>query len=49
MKLTSALAGVALLGGIALSGTAASAMSIATPGLTSQASNVPQADYVCNP
>jgi hypothetical protein len=49
MKLTSALAGLAILGGIALSGTAASAMPIATPGLASPTSNVQQADYVCNP
>lgn len=49
MKLTSALAGLAMFGGIALSGAAASAMPIATPALAAQAANVQQADYACNP
>ena len=48
MKLVSALVGVALLGGVALSTGAASAMPATIPGQASQASNVEQADYVCN-
>jgi hypothetical protein len=49
MKLVSALVGIAALGGVALSGAAASAMPITVPGQAPQASNVMQADYVCNP
>ena len=49
MKLTSALAGLAMFGGVALSGAAASAMPIATHAPAAQAANVQQADYVCNP
>jgi hypothetical protein len=45
MKLTSALVGLAALGGVALSAGAASAMPIGVP---AQASNVEQAAYVCN-
>ena len=48
MKLVSALVGVALLGGVALSTGAASAMPATIPGQASQASNVEQADYACN-
>src|ERR1700733_14746879 len=48
MKLVSALVGVAVLGGVALSTGAASAMPATIPGQASQASNVEQADYVCN-
>jgi len=48
MKLVSALVGVALLGGVALSTGAASAMPATIPGQASQASNVRQANYVCN-
>jgi hypothetical protein len=47
MKLVSALAGLAALGAVALSGTAASAMPVAIPP-ASRASNVEQAAYVCN-
>jgi hypothetical protein len=46
LKLTSALVGLAALGGVALSAGAASAMPIAVP---AQASNIEQAAYVCNP
>jgi hypothetical protein len=49
MKLASALVGIAALGGVALSGATASAMPITIPSQASQASNVIQADYVCNP
>src|ERR1700709_2736160 len=48
MKLVSALVGAALVGGVALSTGAASAMPATIPGQASQASNVEQADYVCN-
>jgi hypothetical protein len=48
MKLVSALVGVALLGGVALSTGAASAMPATIPGQASQASNVEQANYACN-
>jgi hypothetical protein len=48
MKLVSALVGLAILGGVALSTGAASAMPATIPGQASQASNVEQADYVCN-
>jgi hypothetical protein len=48
MKLISALAGIAALGGIALLTAPASAMPVTIPGQASQASNVEQADYVCN-
>jgi hypothetical protein len=48
MKLVSALVGVAILGGVALSTGAASAMPATIPGQASQASNVEQAAYVCN-
>jgi hypothetical protein len=45
MKLTSALVGLAALGGVALSAGAAAAMPIGVP---ARASNVEQAAYVCN-
>jgi len=45
MKLVSTLAGLVALGGVALSSVTASAMPAAIPG---QASNVLQANYVCN-
>jgi hypothetical protein len=48
MKLVSALAGLAVLGVVALSGVAASAMPVTIPGQASQASNVQQSAYVCN-
>jgi hypothetical protein len=48
MKLVSALAGLAALGGVALSTGAASAMPYTIPGQASQASNIVQAAYVCN-
>jgi hypothetical protein len=48
MKLVSALVGLAALGSIALTTAAASAMPVTIPGQASQASNVEQADYVCN-
>jgi hypothetical protein len=54
MKLVSALVGLAALGGVALSTASASAMPVTVPGQAahaseaSQASNVIQADYVCN-
>jgi hypothetical protein len=46
LKLTSALVGLAALGGVALPAGTASAMPIAVP---AQASNIEQAAYVCNP
>jgi hypothetical protein len=46
LKLTSALVGLAALGGVALSAGTASAMPIGVP---AQASNIEQAAYVCNP
>ena len=48
MKLIPALVGLAALGGVALSTATASAMPVAIPGQTQQASNVQQAAYVCN-
>jgi hypothetical protein len=48
MKHISALAGFAALGGVALATVPASAMPVTIPGQASQASNVEQADYVCN-
>jgi hypothetical protein len=48
MKLVSALVGLAALGAVALSNSAASAMPVAIPGYAPQASNVQQAAYVCN-
>jgi hypothetical protein len=48
MKLVSALVGLAALGAVALSTTAASAMPVTIPGQASQASNVQQSNYVCN-
>lgn len=48
MKLVSALVGLAILGGVALTTGAASAMPYTIPGQASQASNVEQADYACN-
>ena len=48
MKLVSALVGLAALGGVALSTASASAMPAAVPGQAAHASNVIQADYVCN-
>jgi hypothetical protein len=48
MKLVSALVGLAALGGVALSSVSASAMPVTIPGQAPQASNVEQADYVCN-
>jgi hypothetical protein len=48
MKFVSALAGLAALGGVALTTAAASAMPYSIPGHASQASNIVQAAYVCN-
>jgi hypothetical protein len=48
MKLVSAIVGLAALGGVALSTASASAMPVTVPGQASQASNIIQADYVCN-
>jgi hypothetical protein len=48
MKFSSALVGLAALGGVALSTAGASAMPAPIPGRASQASNVQQAAYVCN-
>lgn len=48
MKLVSALVGLAALCGVALSTASASAMPVAVPSQASQASNLIQADYVCN-
>jgi hypothetical protein len=48
MKLFSALVGLAALCGVALSTASASAMPVTVPGQASQASNIIQADYVCN-
>jgi hypothetical protein len=47
MKLVSALVGLAALGAVALSSSAASAMPVAIPGYAPQSSNVQQAAY-CN-
>jgi hypothetical protein len=48
MKLVSALAGLAALGGVALTTASASAMPYTVAGQASQASNIVQAAYVCN-
>src|SRR5580698_2645392 len=45
MRLMSTLAGIAALGGVALSSVSASAMPAAIPG---QAPNLLQANYICN-
>jgi hypothetical protein len=48
MKIISALVGLTALCGVALSTASASAMPVTVPGQASQASNIIQADYVCN-
>jgi len=48
MKLASALVGLAALCGVAFATAPASAMPITVPGQANQASNIEQANYVCN-
>jgi hypothetical protein len=48
MKLVSALVGLAALCGVGLATAPASAMPMTVPGQANQASNIEQANYVCN-